>query len=210
MPDHKFQNKYIRITPAGAYYATCSSEPDDARALLLQLLSSDIALPYSVALIKDVTGLEADPAEQLFDNLYQKGFFSLLITPTVLVDEALEKMLPELLPALSSSGHVLLADDQGFCLGSAGFEEPHAEALSALSADLISLYERHYQLLGQELAVSGESWGLLDPIGQSQLGFWVVHIGSSKFSLVIDAMPKLNQQAMVDLLSVLARRYIGF
>ncbi|WP_421867092.1 hypothetical protein [Motiliproteus sp.] len=210
MLDESYRNQYVQVTPAGAYYATLNSAADDARTLLLQLLSADIALPYSNALITGITGLSPEPAAELFDRLYRKGFFELFKQPTAIVDEGLEKMLPELLPALSSTGRAVLADDQGFCLGCAGFEEPHAEALSALTADLIMLYERHHQLLDQQLGVDGESWGLLDPLGQSQLGFWIVHIGSKKFALIIDQTPQLNQAAMVELLSALARRYIGF
>jgi hypothetical protein len=35
-------------------------------------------------------------------------------------------------------------------------------------------------------------------------------MGSQKFMLIVDEMPKLNQQAFVDLLSVLARRYLDY
>nr|WP_228050842.1 hypothetical protein [Pontibacterium sinense] len=208
--DENFRNEYLQITPAGAYYATVSSEPDDARALLLQLLSAEIALPYSEELIEELTDLDQEQASDLFNKLREKGFVELNENPVVVVDEVVEKMLPELLPLLSNTGRVALADDQGFCLGASGFDDTHAEALSALAADVISLHERHLPLLNRELSFSGESWGMLDPIGQSQVGFWVVHMGSQKFMLIVDEMPKLNQQAFVNLLSVLARRYLDY
>jgi hypothetical protein len=208
--DENFRNEYLQITPAGAYYATVSSEPDDARALLLQLLSAEIALPYSEELIEELTDLDQEQASDLFNKLREKGFVELNENPVVVVDEVVEKMLPELLPLLSNTGRVALADDQGFCLGASGFDDAHAEALSALAADVISLHERHLPLLNRELSFSGESWGMLDPIGQSQVGFWVVHMGSQKFMLIVDEMPKLNQQAFVNLLSVLARRYLDY
>lgn len=210
MLDDGFRTEYLQITPAGAFYATVSSEPDDARALLLQLLSAEIALPYSEELIEELTDLDQEQAADLFNKLREKEFVELNENPVVVVDEVVEKMLPELLPLLSSTGRVALADDQGFCLGSSGYEDSHAEALSALAADVISLHERHLPLLNRELSFSGESWGVLDPIGQSQVGFWVVHMGSQKFMLIIDEMPKLNQQAFVNLLSVLARRYLDY
>jgi len=208
--DENFRNEYLQISPAGAYYATVSSEPDDARALLLQLLSAEIALPYSEELIEELTDLDQEQASDLFNKLREKGFVELNENPVVVVDEVVEKMLPELLPLLSNTGRVALADDQGFCLGASGFDDAHAEALSALAADVISLHERHLPLLNRELSFSGESWGMLDPIGQSQVGFWVVHMGSQKFMLIVDEMPKLNQQAFVNLLSVLARRYLDY
>ena len=210
MLDDSFRTEYLQITPAGAFYATVSSEPDDARALLLQLLSAEIALPYSEELIEELTDLDQDQAADLFNKLRDKGFVELNENPVVVVDEVVEKMLPELLPLLSSTGRVALADDQGFCLGASGYEDSHSESLSALAADVISLHERHLPLLNRELSFSGESWGILDPIGQSQVGFWVIHMGSQKFMLIIDEMPKLNQQAFVNLLSVLARRYLDY
>lgn len=210
MLEDSFRTEFLQITPAGAYYATVSSEPDDARALLLQLLSAEIALPYSEELIEELTDLDQDQAAELFSKLREKGFVELNENPVVVVDEVVEKMLPDLLPLLSSTGRVALADDQGFCLGSSGYEDSHAESLSALAADVISLHERHHPLLNRELSFSGESWGILDPIGQSQVGFWVVHMGSQKFMLIVDEMPRLNQQAFVNLLSVLARRYLDY
>lgn len=85
-----------------------------------------------------------------------------------------------------------------------------AEELCALAADLSSLHERHSLLLNQKLGLMGESWGLLDPVGLSQVGFWVIHLGYQRFILVIDEMPKLNQNNYVDLISVLARRYLDY
>jgi len=208
--DEKSPGRFLKITPAGAYYATVGSEPDDARALLLQLLSADISLPYSPELIEELTDLGPDEAQDLFGKLADKGFIELSEQPVVVVSEAIEKMLPELLPALSDVGRVVFADDQGFCLGSCGYDEAESEGLAALAADLGALHDRHRSLLGRELAVGGESWGLIDPLGFSQVGFWVLNIGSQKFVLVIDQMPRLNQQAFVDLLSMLARRYLDY
>ncbi|WP_027859086.1 hypothetical protein [Marinobacterium jannaschii] len=210
MTDEISPGRFLKITPAGAYYATVGSEPDDARALLLQLLSADISLPYSPELIEELTDLDAQEAKELFDKLLTKGFVELADQPGVIVSEAIEKMLPELLPALSDVGRVVFADDQGFCLGVCGYDDAQAEGLAALAADLGALHDRHRALLGREIDVGGESWGLIDPLGFSQIGFWVLNIGSQKFILVIDQMPKLNQQAFVDLLSMLARRYLDY
>ena len=210
MTSATIQNQFIQICPAGAFYATVGSEPDDARALLLQLLSSDVSLPYSQELITELTDLDTDEAAELFARLQEKNFIQLIKTPTRVVSESLEKALPELLKGLSNTGKVALADDHGFCLGSAGYEASHAEALCALAADLSSLHERHRLLLNRDLNIMGESWGMLDPVGLSQVGFWVIHLGHQRFVLVVDQMPRLNQSNYVDLLSVLARRYLDY
>ncbi|PIE23799.1 MAG: hypothetical protein CSA60_04005 [Neptuniibacter caesariensis] len=204
------QNQFIQICPAGAFYATVGSEPDDARALLLQLLSSDVSLPFSRELIVELTDLEGDEADKLFEKLVSKNFVGLSNSPSRIISDSIEKILPALLKELSSSGKVALADDHGFCLGSTGYEPHHAEALCALAADLSSLHERHSLLLNRDLSFMGESWGMLDPVGLSQVGFWVIHLGHQRFVLIIDQMPRLNQSCYVDLLSVLARRYLDY
>ena len=210
MTSATIQNQFIQICPAGAFYATVGSEPDDARALLLQLLSSDVSLPFSEELVMELSDLERDEAQELFQKLQDKNFIQLVKNPSRVISESLEKALPELLAGLSSSGKVALADDHGFCLGSTGYEADHADALCALAADLSSLHERHRLLLNRDLTMMGESWGMLDPVGLSQVGFWVIHLGHQRFVLVIDQMPKLNQGNYVDLLSVLARRYLDY
>jgi hypothetical protein len=206
----KSHTRYIQICPAGAFYATVGSEPDDARAMLLLLLSSEVALPYSPQLVKKLTGLEEHDAEDMFKQLAEKNFIELVETPNELVTGSVESLLPELLSGLSNIGKAALADHHGFCLGSIGYEDDMAEELCALAADLSSLHERHSLLLNQKLGLMGESWGLLDPVGLSQVGFWVIHLGYQRFILVIDEMPKLNQDNYVDLISVLARRYLDY
>lgn len=210
MTNATIQNQFIQICPAGAFYATVGSEPDDARALLLQLLSSDVSLPYSEELVMELTDLTQEEAAELFTRLQDKNFVQLVDTPSRVFNDSLEKTLPELLKRLSNSGKVALADDHGFCLGSIGYEDDHAERLSALAADLSSLHERHRLLLNRDLNLVGESWGMLDPVGLSQVGFWVIHLGHQRFVLIVDQMPRLNQNNYVDLLSVLARRYLDY
>jgi hypothetical protein len=206
----KSQTRYIQICPAGAFYATVGSEPDDARAMLLLLLSSEVALPYSPQLVKKLTGLEEHEAEALFSRLAEKNFIELVEEPNELMTGPVEQLLPKLLTNLSNAGKAALADHHGFCLGSVGYDDEMAEELCALAADLSSLHERHSLLLNQRLGLMGESWGLLDPVGLSQVGFWVMHLGHQRFILVIDEMPKLNQSDYVDLISVLARRYLDY
>ncbi|WP_233152937.1 hypothetical protein [Motiliproteus sp. MSK22-1] len=200
--------EFIKISSSGAYYATLSDEPDDARALLLQLLHADASYPYSDQLIMDLTGESQAVSERLFQSLLDRGLVELVPKPIVLVNQSLERTLPDLLPRLSSQGKVILADDQGFCLGNVGYEEEHAEQLAALSADIMSLHLRHKHLLNQELNLMGESWALVDPLGQSQLGVWVFQFSKKRFVLLLEGIPKLNDSAFVYLIGALARRYL--
>ena len=101
----------------------------------------------------------------------------------------------------------MLADRQGFYLGTAGFTHETAEELSALSADLASLHQRHSGLLANNLGIGSGAWGVIDAAGNSQVGFWPLYVGEQRFALVLAGVPRMNQQALVNLIWILNQRY---
>lgn len=201
--------RYFQVTPSGAYYATLNTEPEALRALLLQLLSADTHIPYISSLLQKLTGMGEEEAQTLLDKAVQHGFVDLPQNPEPIAAGTIEQLLPEFLPQLAD-GRVLLADDQGFCLGQSGFGPEEAEAVAGMAADLVSMHERHQALLGRHLGFDGSSWALVDAVGQSELGFWTLHVGEQKFLLILEGMPHLNRQPFVDLMSVLIRRYLDY
>ena len=207
--DQKEVTEFFQVTPSGSYFATLSPEMDQRRALLLQLLSADTHVPYFPAVLKKLTGQEDKEAQELLNWLTDKGFLQLTSKPEPVPSGSIEQLLPEYLPQLAE-GRVLLADQQGFCLGQSGYADEEAEALAALSADIVLMHERHHRLLKDHLGFNSVSWGLLDAAGHSELGFWTIHVGHQKFLLVLEGMPTLNRQSFVDLLSVLMRRYLDY
>lgn len=201
--------RYFQVTPSGAYYATLNTEPEALRALLLQLLSADTHIPYISSLLQKLTGMGEQDAQALLDKAVQHGFVDLPQNPEPIAAGTIEQLMPEYLPQLAD-GRVLLADDQGFCLGQSGFGAEEAEAVAGMAADLVSMHERHQALLGRHLGFDGSSWALVDAVGQSELGFWTLHVGEQKFLLILEGMPHLNRQPFVDLMSVLIRRYLDY
>lgn len=201
--------RYFQVTPSGAYYATLNTEPEALRALLLQLLSADTHIPYISSLLQKLTGMGEQDAQALLDKAVQHGFVDLPQNPEPIASGTIEQLLPEYLPQLAD-GRVLLADDQGFCIGQSGFGAEEAEAVAGMAADLVSMHERHQALLGRHLGFDGSSWALVDAVGQSELGFWTLHVGEQKFLLILEGMPHLNRQPFVDLMSVLIRRYLDY
>lgn len=199
--------EFIKITSSGAYYSTLDDEPDPSRALLLQLLLADASYPYSDKLIVELTGETPEVAKRLFVSLLERGFVELVPKPMVLINQSIERTLPDLLPRLSSQEKAILADDQGFCLGNVGYDESHAEQIAALSADVLTMHQRHKKFLNQDLHLMGESWAMVDPLGQSQLGFWVFQFTQKRFVLALEGIPKFNDQAFIFLVGALARRY---
>ncbi|PUB88526.1 MAG: hypothetical protein DBP01_11850, partial [gamma proteobacterium symbiont of Ctena orbiculata] len=55
--------------------------------------------------------------------------------------------------------------------------------------------------------MQGPESKLADASGNSQLGFWPLHIGQQRFVLVIEDRPCLNQPAFRDLVWTLTLRY---
>ena len=93
---------------------------------------------------------------------------------------------------------MLLSDEQGFALAQCGFSNEDSEALAGMAADLMALGERHKALVDNRLQLYGCSWALVNSVGQSELGFWIICVGREKFLLIIEGMPYLNRQPFVD------------
>lgn len=199
---------YVLPTPAGAYYAVSGPGDEPPRRLLRALMRGDASAALSQDALIAWTG--AEDSETAMDVLYHvqclawmEGFDEPQHAPT----KALEDVLPQLLAPLSQSGRVLLADAQGFYVAAAGFTHETAEELSAVSADLASLHGRHRGLLSNNLGLNTSAWALVDAAGNSQVGFWPIHVGTHRFVLVIGGVPRLNQPPLTQLIWALSKRY---
>lgn len=198
---------YMAPTPAGAFYCYASPNQDPARRLLQRLLLLRETPRLSSARLSEWAGVSEGEAHQLLYHLQSQSLVHGLEQPLTCPSGPLEEVLPNLLPALSSEGKSLLADDQGFYVASSGFPHESAEELAALSADLGVLHKRHIHLLANNLGYRANAWTLGDAAGNSQIGFWPLYIGHQRFSLVIEGIPHLNQQAFTELAWVLGVRY---
>jgi len=201
-------NQYILPTPAGAYYAVSDPGKEESRALITSLLQQENSPLLSL------DGLQAwsnsndeDAAMELLYRIQKLGWVQGSDIPDAVPTAALEKTLPQLLAPLSENGKALLADNQGFYLASQGFPHETAEELSALSADLASLYERHRGVLNKNLGLGSGAWAIVDAAGNSQVGFWPMYIGGQRFVLAIAGLPHLNQPALTRLIWALSKRY---
>lgn len=201
-------NLYIAVTPAGAYYAASSSGDDPSRKLLNTLLKHEASPLLSIDGLKDLTQSEDDTqALELLYHAQNLGWIEGVDTPRRAPTGALEDIVPDLLPPLSGKGKALLADGQGFYISSQGFAHEAAEELSALSADIASLHDRHNRLLRNNLGLGTDAWSLSDAAGNSQVGFWPLFVGDQRFVLVVGGVPHFNQPALTTLVWALTIRY---
>lgn len=201
---------YMMPTPAGAYYSVSSPVETPSRRLLFAMLQMENSPLLSEDNLIQYSGLEKNDALAMLYHAQHKGWIEGQDKPQTAPQGMLEDVLPELLPQLSSEDKVMLADTQGFHLGASNFTAETAEQLSALSADIASLHERHHNLLQTNLGLTTSAWSMVDAVGNSQIGFWPMYIGEQRFVLVISGLPYLNQPALTKLVRALSKRYGTF
>lgn len=209
MPDYQLiDDHFIMPTSAGAYFCVTHQHAGPTRHLMQALLKEKTSPKLTMEQLLAWTGLDNDVTAIKFLHRAQSlGWIQGLNTPMALPDKPLEDMLPELLAPLSGSGHALLADEEGFFLASSGFPSDEAERLSALSADVFLMYERHEALLRETLSIDNSAWGIIDAAGNSFIGFWPLWIGAHRFVLVIKDTPTLNRPDLLSLIWALYVRY---
>lgn len=207
MPQVLLEGKHLLPTAAGAYYCASTKGDDTARKLLQWLMGKQSSSLYSMDDICKALSLNETHVEQLLRHMQHLSWLQCTDEKQLAIPGKLEDILPDILPGLSHSGKVLLADAQGFYIASAGFPHETAEELSGLSADLMSLSERHQGVLGGNLNIKSNNWALVDAGGFSQLGCWPVNIGQEIFSLVIAGLPRFDRDEFLQLVWTLYARY---
>ena len=115
--------------------------------------------------------------------------------------------LHQLLPYLSSTGKGLIVDWNGLSLASAGVDDETAATLSALSADLIAVQERHASRLTESLGLATHGWAAVDAYGSSRIGAWPLYVGDERLMLVLLGEPQLNTSRFLAMIWVLINRY---
>lgn len=201
------EDLHLGITPAGAYHAAAAQQSNPDRNLLFGLLHAAWTPRCSEAPWHEWLGSN-EPAQivEAVARLEGLGWIWGLDTPEQAPTETLERLLPMLLPDLSSTGQALLADQQGLQIAFSGFDENQAQAIAAISADAIALAFRCRRILGEAERLGPGAWGMIDAAGHSQLGVWPLCIGAKWFALVIGGRPRLNHPSFSRLLWALVRR----
>jgi len=199
---------YVWPTPGGAYHAVSNSAATPLRRLLRNILrTSSTAALTSEKLQQWCEGDDTDQALEMVHRMQKLGWVQGFEKSFEAPDVPLEEALPPLLAGLSEEGKALLAEQQGFYLASHGFPHETAEELAALSADLMSVQDRHRKLLLNNQNVGSEAWAIVDSGGCGKLGFWPLYVGNHRFVLVVSGIPHFNQPDFVTLIWVLMLRY---
>jgi hypothetical protein len=199
---------YATVTPAGAYYAVTGAEEDPARNVLTALLKMPQAPLLDHATLQSICPQENGPnALDLLFRMQEVGWLTGSSDANTAPDLNMERDIPQLLEKLSSEGRTLLADAQGFYLANTGFSHEAVEELSALAAEIAAIQKQHRRLIRNNLRSHATGWSAVDAAGNSQIGFWPLHISQQTFVLVVSGRPSFNQSFFTELVWWLVRRY---
>lgn len=209
-PDNgKHLQRSLLATPAGAYFAVSGNDEDPLRTSLFDLMARPYTWPASTSRLPSPDdGAAPDlPARDVLDRLLQLEWVEFAARDAEPVSAApLERLLLELLPAISGEGRALLADHQGLPIAMAGFDEIQGQGLSALSSEAIALGLRHRRLLAGSGARNPAAWAMVDAAGNSQIGVWPLFFGQRWFALVVGGRPLFARPAFLRLVRTLVRR----
>ncbi|MEE9319022.1 MAG: hypothetical protein V3U76_01115 [Granulosicoccus sp.] len=199
---------YVQLTAIGAYYAVQSNETELYRGTLLRIMQADKSFIISDDTLRQYTGLESSEALAHFYKLEKTGFITANATQERITDRTLDELLGEALRNLSDLGQVILADSgRGFYLGYSGFSASEAEELAVLSSSIRTIYVKNETLLRDKLSMKESAFGIINPAGHSELGFWPLFIGSNVFTLIISGLPQFNRPDFARLVWLLVQRY---
>lgn len=199
---------FLQPSPAGAYYAVAHPELNPERYLLLNLMSSPASRRATAQDLVRWTGTQTDQeALAVVYRAQERGWVEGFRQPQGPPPGALEPIATRCLGDLSSTGHGLLSDAQGFCIASLGFDTEASDFLAAVSADIASMHQRHSRYLAGASGTSTGAWALVDMAGNSRVGFWPLFVGEHRFVLALGGLPVLNHPSLVEIVWALTIRY---
>lgn len=198
---------YLNVTPRGAYAATQSNTMDITKRVIYKLLQLKETPLLNNETLAEIFSKNHEDSLGLLNKMQELGLISGQKESEQFVDTKLEEMLPTTLAALSDTKKALLAESSGLYLGTSGFPHEAAEELAAVSASLSEVSKKHSGLLQGNLRFKQHAWGLIDAVGNSEVGFWPLYIGDNQFTLIIHGLPQFNSPEYKRLIWALVKRY---
>ncbi len=198
---------YVLPTPAGAFYAVSSSEPDPMRKLLLALMQDRVTPKFKLDTLSARLDIEKPALLDLLRQAQTLAWIQGFETPRETPASRIGPRLETLLAPLSAIHKGLLVDWNGFAFARHGIDDETAATLSALAADIAAVENRHAARLKKYLGVASQGWAAVDAYGASRIGAWPLFVGDQRFLLVLQGEPRLNLEQFVELTWILVNRY---
>ncbi len=209
MTNYQFaENIYLAPTPTGAFYAVSNPAPEPLRIFLHALLKQErTPKPITSQLINWTQANSVKSMMALLHEAQLMTYIEGLQEPLKLPDSGFGNSAEILLSYLSTSGNAVLVDNTGCAIAHSGFDQETVEMLSALSADLLTVQDRHEKRLEKHFDLTINGWGAMDASGSSRIGTWPIYIGQKRLLLVIPGEPRFNCPQFTLLIWSLVKRY---
>ncbi len=199
---------YLLPTTGGAFHAVSAPQQSPTRRLLLALLRHRSSPRVDTESLCGWLGTSDDQvALGILHRAQSLAWVEGYTEPRDVPGFGVGQELHQLLPHLSSTGKGLIVDWNGLSLASSGVDDETAATLSALSADLIAVQERHSGRLSENLGLATHGWAAVDAYGSSRIGAWPLYVGDERLMLVLLGEPRLNSSAFLAMIWVLINRY---
>jgi len=199
LQQHSSDEIYLTVTPAGCYYAVENCEPTIARELLNTILREKTSPALSEFAERDQDSIR---------EIHKTGFVIFEPQQSSLPEGNLTRLLPKVLPALSERKSVVLTESrQGLFIDYTGVSQDEAEELAVMAAGFRALAEKRNSLLAGKLSIGSRAFGILDPAGNSEIGFWPLHVSGNVFTLIVLGIPRFNTAHFSTLVWALMERY---
>ncbi len=200
--------QFLHVTASGCFHAVSSARREVHREALLSLLDCAQTPQCSPEFLGRNKELSPEKALGVYQNLQKAGLIEIRDGLDDMPAAPFEELFAQLLPSLSDVTRVVLADaSRGFFLGCSGFTSVEAEELAVLSSRIRTVYEQSEPLLSDRLSIRSSAFGIIDPSGNSELGFWPCFVGDTTFVFVIAGLPQFNCREFRDIIWVLVQRY---
>ncbi len=200
--------QFLHVTASGCFHAVSSARREVHRDALLSLLGCTQTPQCNPEFLGRNKELSPEKVLGVYQNLQNAGFIDIREGPDDMPAAPFEELFIHLLPSLSDVARVVLADaSRGFFLGCSGFTSVEAEELAVLSSRIRTVYEQSKPLLNGSLSIRSSAFGIIDPSGNSELGFWPCFVGDTTFVLVIAGLPQFNCREFRNMIWVLVQRY---
>jgi hypothetical protein len=193
---------FLVPTPAGAGYASLSSDAEPRRHVLLALLRGGANRPAPFERLAQLAALDdRKAAATLVFGMQRAGWVNGEVEPLVIPTGPLAMLLPRLLAHIGGEDVAVIADASGLCVAHHGCARDEAESLCAHVASLDPRLRR--------MSDGKDGWGLAAGKDGGRMTVRPLCTGRFRFLLVLGKGARLDSDAYLHLVSVLARHCLG-
>ena len=198
----------FNFTPAGINYLIFSSEKNKDREFIMHFLCKSNSTYMSLSELELIYNMDRKQLTKTIYYMLKKGWMNSINESEKNSNELFLKfsLLSQLID-ISASNSAMLVDMSGLIIASTGFKEIDKDYLAASATSLISI-NNTAQLRNNYLSNSSP-WMINMHWGKLKVTTQIICIGSKKFVLITGDHSELDNDVLIQLIAMLAKRYIN-